>query len=201
MTEGYIKFNCIRTKEEISLSEEKYRQLEEARVQLYHLGLIGIYPNGIGFGNISIREDAKRSFFISGSATGGKETLDPSDYALVTDYSIAQNIIFCSGLIDASSESLTHAAIYQSVPEAGAVIHVHNLWLWQVLLNRLPTTSLTIEYGTPEMALSVGELANQINNKEEKIIVMGGHREGILCFGQDLKQATQQIITVYEQCY
>lgn len=199
MTEGYIKFNCIRTPGETSLPEEKYGQLESARAQLYGLGLIGIYPDGIGFGNISVRKDHNKSFFISGSATGGKETLSPSDYALVTDYSLMQNTIFCTGIINASSESLTHAAIYQSVPQAGAVIHIHCLRLWEKLLYKLPTTSHDIEYGTPEMAKAVGELAIHLNNKEEKIIVMGGHREGILSFGQDLIKATQQIITVYER--
>lgn len=201
MTEGYIKFNCIRTPGETFLSEEKYSQLENARSRLYSLGLIGIYPDGIGFGNISVRRDDNKSFFISGSATGGKDSLSPSDYALVNDYSLEQNTILCTGIINASSESLTHAAIYQSAREAKAVIHVHCLWLWEKLLDKYPATLATIEYGTPEMALAVEELAAQLKDKEEKIIVMGGHREGILCFGKDLNQATQQIITVYEQYY
>jgi len=68
------------------------------------------------------------------------------------------------------------------------------LWLWEKLLNDYPTTSAEIEYGTPEMAFAVGELASEI---KEKIIVMGGHREGILAFGRNLHEATDGIMKIY----
>ena len=199
MTEGYIKFNCIWEQREIKFQDELYAQLETARTQLYALGLVGMYPDGIGFGNISVRSNEDESFIISGSATGGFANLKQSDYALVTKYNISENTIFCSGLTKASSESLTHAAVYKSLPEVGAVVHVHCLWLWKKLLNLYPTTSAEIEYGTPEMADAVGKLASEINKKEEKIIVMGGHQEGILVFGSNLTDATAQIINIYNQ--
>ena len=196
MTEGYIKFNCIWDRKEIQFQDEIYTQLEAARTKLYSLDLIGTYPDGIGFGNISVRNGNGESFIITGSATGGFESLKQSDYALVTNYNINENAIFCTGLTQASSESLSHAAVYKLLPDVGAVVHVHCLWLWKKLLNIYPATSVKIEYGTPEMAYAVGELALKIEEKE-KIIVMGGHQEGIIAFAQNLNEATSLIINIY----
>jgi hypothetical protein len=194
MIEGYIKFNCKWLQEEFPFQEEIYEVLEIARTKLYALGLIGMNADGIGFGNISVRSGESASFIITGSATGQFEKLDQSHYALVTGYDFEKNAIACSGMTKASAESLTHAAIYQSLPEVGAVVHVHCLWLWEKLLNDYPATSAEIEYGTPEMAYAVGKLASKI---KEKIIVMGGHREGILAFGSNLTEATTEIIKIY----
>lgn len=65
MTEGYIKFNCHWKQEEFLFQEEIFRQLEAARTKLYDLGLIGMYPDGIGFGNISARSGEGESFIIT----------------------------------------------------------------------------------------------------------------------------------------
>ena len=197
MTEGYIKFNCIWEQIEFPFQNEIFNQLETARTKLYNLGLIGMYPDGIGFGNISVKSAETETFVITGSATGGFKNLSKPDYSLVTNYNISKNTISCIGMTKASAESLTHAAIYESLPEVGAVVHVHCLWLWEKLLNRYPTTSSEIGYGTPEMAYSVGKLASGRKSGEEKIIVMGGHREGILAFGCNLTETTDQIIKIY----
>ena len=196
MTEGYIKFNCNWEQKEILIPEEFYKTLENERTRLYDLGLIGVYPNGIGFGNISVRAGNDASFFISGSATGQFRQLKPSHYALVSQYNLAENSISCSGQIRASSESLTHAAVYDALPEVGAVVHIHCFWLWKILLKIYPATSAEIEYGTPDMALAVQKLAVDFKPDDEKIIVMGGHREGILAFGSNLHEATAQIINI-----
>jgi ribulose-5-phosphate 4-epimerase/fuculose-1-phosphate aldolase len=99
----------------------------------------------------------------------------------------------------ASAESLTHAAVYEVVSEAKAVVHVHCLWLWEKMLNIYPATASEIEYGTPEMAYAIGKLASELKDCDEKIIVMGGHREGILAYGCNLHEATNQIIKTYNQ--
>ena len=199
MSEGYIKFHCIWEEEEVQFPDAVYHQLEAARNRLHALKLIGNYANGIGYGNISVRQKGEKSFIISGSATGGLSVLIPSDYALVTDYKIEENTLFCRGLIQASSESLTHAAVYASVPSAGAVVHIHCQWLWEKLLDRVATTHASIEYGTPEMAVAVGELAFDIKGHDEKIIIMAGHQEGILLFGDNISHVTQQIIELYDR--
>ncbi len=198
MTEGYIKFQCNWDQKEIRIPEDLFFSLEKERLRLYELGLIGMYPDGIGFGNISIRMEG-RSFLITGSATGQFDALNQSHYAMVLDYNFMGNSISCKGLTKASAESLTHAAVYEALPEVGAVVHIHCLWMWEKLLNNYPTTSGEIEYGTPEMALAVQCLAAEMRMSDENIIIMGGHREGILTFGKNLEEATAQIINIYNR--
>lgn len=199
MTEGYIKFNCNWDFKELQIEQSIFEQLENARTKLYKLGLIGMYPDGVGFGNISVKSDKGPSFIITGSATGQFAKLQLSHYAVVTEFNFEQNTISCTGQTKASAESLSHAAVYESVPEVSAVVHVHCLWLWEKLLNNYPTTSGGIEYGTPEMAIAIQNLISGMK-KDEKLIVMGGHREGILAFGRNLSEATDEIIKIYQQC-
>jgi ribulose-5-phosphate 4-epimerase/fuculose-1-phosphate aldolase len=118
---------------------------------------------------------------------------------MVTGYSFEANSISCSGLTKASAESLSHAAVYETFPEIGAVVHIHSLWLWEKLRENYPTTSGEIEYGTPEMAIAIKQLASGIKMNDEKVIVMGGHREGILGFGRSLNEATAQILNIYNR--
>jgi L-ribulose-5-phosphate 4-epimerase len=198
MTEGYIKFQCNWENEEIRIPEDLFFSLEKERSRLYELGLIGMYPDGIGFGNISVRTEGS-SFFITGCATGQFDKLNQSHYSLVSAYHFAENSISCKGLTKASAESLTHAAVYEALPEVGAVVHVHCFELWEKLLNNYPTTSVEIEYGTPEMALAVQSLAARMGISDEKIIIMGGHREGILAYGKNLEEATTKIIKIYNR--
>jgi len=198
MTEGYIKFQCDWDQQEIRIPEDLLFSLEKERKQLYELGLIGMYPDGIGFGNISVRTEG-RYFLITGSATGQFDKLNQSHYSLVSAYHFGGNSISCKGLTKASAESLTHAAVYEALLEVGAVVHVHCLWLWENLLDDYPTTSEEIEYGTPEMAEAVRALATELGMSDEKIIIMGGHQEGILAFGKNLEEATTQIIKIYNR--
>ena len=94
----------------------------------------------------------------------------------------------------ASSESLTHALIYECSAAANAVIHIHNLNLWNRLIHHVPTSSKNISYGTPGMANEVKRLFDETTLSKEKIIVMGGHREGIISFGKNLEEAGSILI-------
>jgi UDP-N-acetylglucosamine 2-epimerase len=49
------------------------------------------------------------------------------------------------------------------------------------------------------MAEAVKVLASELKMKEEKIIIMGGHREGILAFGKNLEEATTKVIEIYNR--
>lgn len=198
MTEGYVKFLFNWEKEEIEIPDEIFQSLDNERLRLFSRGLIGMYPDGVGYGNISVRTKGG-AFIITGSATGQYASLERKHYAVVSGYSFEGNSITCTGMTKASAESLTHAAVYEALPEVGAVVHAHCLNLWQKLLNNLPTTSTEIEYGTPEMALAVRSLVSEISAGCPNIIVMGGHREGILTFGKNIEEATNQIITIFNQ--
>lgn len=187
MEEGYIKFRCNWIEGECD-SQERISKINVVRDKLYSLGLIGAYPDGIGFGNISIR-GSDLEFLITGSATGGIEHLDQNHFSLVTEYDIRKNSLTCIGPVKASSESLTHAMIYECSLETNAVIHVHSADLWKKLMNKVPTTSADAAYGTVEMADAIRKLFDDKDVVREKIIVMGGHPEGILAFGKGLEEA------------
>ena len=109
MDEGYIKFNCNWIEKE-PFPSQLLHGINQWRSILYNLGYIGVYDNGIGFGNISIRYH-DRPFIISGTATGALKVLNENHYVLVNDYNLQLNSVTCTGLIKASSESLSHAAI------------------------------------------------------------------------------------------
>ena len=192
--DGYIKFICDWNKNQADISDKKLLKLNTWRDILYELNLIGATPDGIGFGNISLRTKPLTRFIITGSATGNLEKLNAEHYAEVTDYSIPKNRVSCSGLFKASSESLTHAVIYEFRPEVNGIIHIHNLDFWKKLRSKVPTTSEKVEYGTPEMAIEVIRLFKETNVSEKKIIVMGGHKEGIITFGKDLDEAGKYLL-------
>jgi len=166
-----------------------FEELNRVRSRLHQLGLIGRYPNGIGFGNISIRAGASNGFYISGTMTGGLPELTTAHYTRVVAWDFSRNWLRCEGPIQASSESMTHAAIYEEDATAGAVLHVHEMELWQRLLDRIPTTRRHVEYGTPEMAAEMGRLFRESDVRERRILAMAGHEEGIFAFGATLDEA------------
>ena len=194
--EGYVKFNCEFVKKK-PLPLKKLKEINEWRDKLFKLGLIGAYPNGVGFGNISIR--AKQlQFIITETATGRFPSLKAEHYTTVVDFDFERNWLRCSGSIKASSESLTHAAIYQSDAAVNAIIHVHNLALWKKLLHKVPTTRKEAEYGTPEMSKEIIRLFKETDVSKQKILAMAGHKEGVICFGKDLKEAYDILLKYFK---
>lgn len=191
-SEGYIKFKCILNKAK-PLSNKDIKDINEHRNMLYRMGLIGQYENGTGYGNISMKRDDGK-IIITGSRTGGKEILDAEDYVVVEDYSIKDNSVTCSGIIKASSETLTHAAVYECSRNIRCVIHIHNQYLWKKLLYAVPTSSENIRYGTPEMAEEIKRLYLGTDLPEMRIIAMAGHREGIITFGSTFDQAMKRFL-------
>ena len=186
---GSVKFTCQQVPVKIPIFAG-FAELNECRRKLLELGMIGVDANGIGFGNLSIRDGASSRFYITGSATGGITELLPSHCARVVAYDFARNWLHCEGSTVASSESLTHAAVYESHPSAGAVIHCHDMKLWAALLEKkAPVASAEVQYGTPEMAYAVRDLFKVTDVKRKKIFAMAGHEGGVVAFGKDLGEA------------
>ena len=184
----YIKFACEQAATEIT-PFGGLAELNEYRRKLLQLRLIGVDSNGIAFGNLSIRDGATNNFYITGSATGGKPELTLADCARVVVYDFEKNWLRYEGSAIPSSESLTHAAVYESDAKAGSVIHCHDSKLWAALLNQAPTSSKAVNYGTPEMACEVRRLFKLTDLQSREILVMAGHEGGIVAFGKDLKEA------------
>jgi ribulose-5-phosphate 4-epimerase/fuculose-1-phosphate aldolase len=169
-------------------------ELNAWRRKLREMRLIGIDSNGIGFGNLSVRNGATNNFYITGSATGGLPELTLADCVRVVAYDFAKNWLCYEGAAIPSSESLTHAAIYESDPMTSAVIHYHDSSLWATLLGRAPTSSKTVAYGTAEMAYEIMRLFKVSDVRSRKIFVMAGHEGGIVAFGKDLEQAFEVVM-------
>jgi ribulose-5-phosphate 4-epimerase/fuculose-1-phosphate aldolase len=184
----YVKFKCERAASGLKPFDH-FTELNVYRRKLLELRLIGVDPAGIGFGNLSIRDGATDNFYITGSATGGIPELTAADCARVVAYDFERNWVRYEGSAIPSSESLTHAAIYESDARAGAIIHCHDSKLWAVLLNQAPTSSKAAEYGTPEMAYEIMQLFKHTDVRSRKIAVMTGHEGGIVTFGTDLQEA------------
>jgi len=186
LDEGYIKYQPIH-RDAPALADEFLVEIIRYRQKLYDFSFIGMYETGIGYGNISLRT-IENQFVISGSATGGKAKLSADDFCTVTQCDVDANSVYAEGPIAASSESMTHYVLYQCDPKIKAVIHIHNAEVWKQQLHQLPTSSVSAEYGTPEMAISLKEELVQIN-QTSGIIIMGGHVDGILAFGINLSDA------------
>ena len=194
--EGYVKYQCNWIKSE-PMDLNEIAELNKCRNKLYELGLIGEYENGIGFGNISIRCSQPEQFVVSGTQTGNLPVLNENHYTRVTNFDLEQNSLTCYVSIKASSESLTHATLYQVDPKVNAIIHVHNLELWQELMYKVSTTEKNVSYGTPEMAKEIIRLFKQDNLIDKKILVMSGHEEGIISFGENLEEAANILLDRY----
>lgn len=199
LDEGYIKYQSDWIKS-APLPNDSIKELNSWRAKFYQLGLLGAYANGIGFGNISQRWNTKDGLFaISGSTTGNIEVLDETHYTLVTEVQVDRNFLKCSGPIIASSESMSHAAIYEQCPKINAAIHVHHEAMWQYYLDKVPSTAEDIPYGTPEMAYAIANLLTEKTTQELGFFVMAGHREGMFAFGESLKEAGEKLLHFYHK--
>lgn len=195
---GYVQFHC---EWECAgpLVEPMCSALRTWRDRLYQMKLVGVYPDGIGYGNLSCRLQESDRFAITGTATGRLTHLGAEHLTEVIEYDFARNWLRCRGPVQASSESLSHAAVYRSDSTIRAIFHVHHLGLWERLAGHAPTTDPGIEAGTPEMARAVEELFRDGSLGQTGLFVMGGHREGIMTLGGTLDEAGSRLLKALEE--
>ena len=186
MIDGVIKYSIEHTTKDIPAFNE-YESLESLRSRLFTLGLIGV-QDGIGYGNISVREKNRDSFFITATQTGELSSLTEEYYTYIEDYDFLNFSVNSFGKHKPSSEALSHAMIYQINPEINSVIHIHSKALWEFMKknNSLFTTA---EYGTVEMVEEIASLYENKNPFAESIFVMKGHKDGVIAFGKSIKEA------------
>lgn len=202
-TDGVIKFASTRHPGTVPWGPQ-LEALNHARTTLFDLGLIGAYPNGVGYGNLSLRvsgdqDNQDNQFVITGSATGAQRTLQASQYCLVEAFSIEHNWVRTRGAIDASSESMTHGAVYAANSAIHCVIHVHSRVLFDALLHQnYPATAATIPYGTPAMAQAVCALVQQ-SLALPLLFVMAGHDEGIIACGMDVDSVQNVVLATMKR--
>ncbi len=197
--EGVIKYQCKRKDGRIDSSETS-RLLILARDELRKAGLIGIDGSGVGFGNVSHREESQQTFLITGSGTSRMLYLDTSHIARVTGFNLEDNTLICEGPVDASSEAMTHAMIYRTNRSVNCIVHFHHRCFWETRFGHVPTTDRNAEYGSSQMARSVGSLC-EANQVFPACIVMAGHRDGVVVYGLDVHSILAYIkISLQEIC-
>lgn len=186
MNDGVIKFDCKWAASELPpVARLVAAELIACRQTLFAEGWIGVDPaSGAGFGNVSMKLGANDAFLITGSQTGHLPELTAENLSLVEYADISAGRIRCRGRCKASSESLSHAILYRQSPQIRVVIHIHDARMWQRWLHRLPTTPEDAAYGTPAMAFAIAQLCSQsAGGGDEGVLIMGGHQNGILSFG------------------
>jgi ribulose-5-phosphate 4-epimerase/fuculose-1-phosphate aldolase len=202
LDEGYIKYQARHKQIENfdfgAEFTEITNELISTRDYLHTLGLIGVYDNGIGFGNCSFRTK-ENQFVITGSATGEIAKLKAKHLCFVNKLDIKNNIVYSVGEIQASSESMTHGAIYTADNCVNSVLHIHDrrAFDFMKLDKRYCFTAQNIPYGTPAMADAIMKEIRRLA-APQGIIVMLGHDEGVISFGENISSALNEIMKVYE---
>lgn len=209
MREGVIRFRADHRREVppvglAPLAEE----LGGWQRVLRRLGVVGRDPDrygGYAFGNLSAclaggAAPGGRSFLVTGSQTmhpGDEDEAGALDrWAVVERWDAAANRVESRGLVEPSSESLTHGALYDlDLPlSVGAVFHAHAPDLWNRARDLgLPITDPAAECGTPELAREIARLG-AAGALAGGLLAMGGHEDGILAFGATPEEAGQILV-------
>lgn len=188
--EGVIKFQLDHTPADY-LPADDLAALNHWRAWMYAHKLIGVLetPEGkVGYGNISTRWGD--GFAITGSQTGHLAELTAVHYTLVTEAVPEENKVVSRGPIRPSSESLTHAMLYQMDEGIQWVMHAHHAPIWQAAKRLgLPLTAPEVPYGTPKMAAETARLFRETDVRQIGMFAMTGHEDGIVSFGETADQA------------
>lgn len=195
--DGVIKYDLSGYIHSGNLEISEYKDLEQCRKILFKLNLIGEYPQEqVGFGNMSQKRDYHQyhttnrpQFVITGTQTGKFADLKGEHYTRVLDYDIKAMTLNAMGPVKASSEAITHGAIYLASSSINAIFHIHNENIWQGMINELdPSTPEDIPYGTYEMACAVKAC---INSQHEGYFVMKGHKDGVVIYAESLERCSE----------
>jgi hypothetical protein len=203
--DGVIKYDRSQFTKTNALIVDEYKDLEYWRRKLFDLKLIGEYAEfEVGYGNLSQKKNYsqvytsdKAQFLITGTQTGKFQNLDGSQYTRVVDFNIEKLIVKVNGPLEASSEALTHAAIYKCQDKINAIFHIHDSEIWKNMLGaNCNRTAKEIPYGTFEMAVAVKEC---IGNSTSGYFVMAGHEDGVVAYGTNLEECGNIILDLYKK--
>lgn len=206
-TEGVVRFEV---RHETRLLDERVfgetaRALAAWREVLARLGLVGrdqARYDGLSYGNVSARVPpmgdvgrGRRRFLVTGTQTGGHRRVALEDFSLVESWDIAGNRVSSAGMVPPSSESLTHAALYDIAPAARVVLHGHAPELWRrAAALGIPVTRPEAANGTPAMALEVQRLYRESTLPALGVLAMGGHEDGVLALGRTAAEAGEALV-------
>lgn len=195
--EGYIKFSFAHEPAPPP-AHPLLHELMRVRDDLREWDLVGVLPDGIGYGNVSARIDASGRFLVTSSGTGAAFPAEPRHFCEVLSFDVSANRVACRGPLPASSESMSHGAVYAARPDVCAVVHVHDRLAFRLLLGEgAPATPADAAFGTPEIARAVGRLAASL--PPVAVLAMAGHEDGLIAFGPDLRSARDALWIVFSR--
>ncbi len=211
--DGVIKFNFSHSPEPLEMDtlRELSAELMAWRAIMRSWSLIGqvreLY-GGVGYGNVSARyrpfpgEIGERRFLITGTQTGGLACNTHEEYCLVEQYDTRKNYVRSRGLIEPSSETMTHGTIYDLDSRIRYVFHGHSRLIWPLAEElQIPYSSPDVPYGTPAMAEEVKRLYRTTTLADVQILAMGGHEDGIVAFGNSALDAGQVLLKYLALAY
>jgi hypothetical protein len=205
LADGVIQFEAIHAQKPLGARGVALAaQLNGWRSLLRRLGVIGREVGrygGVGFGNVSVRcppwqgGQGERAFGISGTQTGHLAWLAASDVCVVSRWDAAQNRVWSEGEALPSSESMSHGTLYDADEALRCVLHVHCPILWRAgPALGLAVSDPRVGYGTPAMAAEVRRLWAHTAAPAQGLILMGGHEDGVLAFGQTVDEAGARLM-------
>ncbi len=195
--EGVVKYSLEFIEDKNAIKFEDIKELEECRERLYELELIGAYPDGIGFGNIS-QLSQNGGFIITSTQTGHLANLDENLYSKVDRVDIEAFTTYARGSTKPSSEAITHEAIYRLDDSIKAIIHIHNEKLWRYMIDHGYKTTTDVPYGSPQMVESVEEIYQTKEELRKNIFAMRGHFEGVFAFGETIGEVEEVVLGLYD---
>jgi Class II Aldolase and Adducin N-terminal domain len=212
--EGAIQFQLEHSCRALDAAEAEaaVRALAGWRRILRQTGLVGRRPDrydGAAYGNLSVLSAPVREageelapFYITGTQTSDLEELSAAHLARVEACELERNLVRSSGPVDPSSETLTHAAVYEAAVGAGAVLHVHSREIWTLGAHLgLATTPPTATCGTPRMALEVRQVVSRCGRPTGGLLTMGGHEDGVLAWGPDAAAAGALLLQALAEAF
>jgi ribulose-5-phosphate 4-epimerase/fuculose-1-phosphate aldolase len=203
--DGIIKYDRTNFSQCPPLPIDEYSKLEYWRKKLYLVNLIGEYKEEkIGFGNVSLIQDYSKllkttnpQFIITATQTGKYSNLNGEHYTRILDFSINELKVQMQGPVEASSEVITHAAIYAQNSDIKAIFHVHSAAIWKLMIEEnFSFTAENIPYGTLEMAKATQECVGKSNFG---LICMRGHADGVVAYGRTPEEAWKYLMQLYER--
>jgi L-ribulose-5-phosphate 4-epimerase len=205
--EGVIRFRAEHATRALDARTcgEAARALSAWREILAHLRLLGRDASryeGLAYGNVSARLGpfgdvgrGRRRFLVTGTQTSGLAQVTLDAFCVVEAWDLAANVVTSAGPVAPSSESLTHAALYDASPAIRVVLHAHAPAIWRrARALGLPASDASAANGTPAMAAEMQRLYRQGTFASTRIAVMGGHEDGVVAFGTSADEAGTALV-------
>ena len=158
------------------------------RTVLRRLELLGQTPGrygGLGYGNLSVRDPGRpREFMVTASQTAGIRHLGADGLCRIREFDLARFRVCAAGVKPPSSESLSHAMIYDADPGIGWIFHVHSPDIWsRAEALQTAATDARVGYGSPAMARAVAALLATHPERPLAFVTLG-HEDGVFACGR-----------------